>query len=281
MDTAGKTSIAELTARGPNGSLSLSRAGGSKFLEGMIDESGNGVLHAGDRGGVRLGAGLSGNGFVTTLRPDRSFAVAIGSYEGGAPGVRVFDAKGSVVVSELSGDAAGGKLIVGSVPPAQPVLKVAPTVAITDAFVTIGRGSAGHIIRVTDADGSAIATMGEARVGGGVFVAADGDGKTRMLMSGQGELHAVDPGGVTRATVTSEGALSVRNSNNATIVKLSGSPAGNGVFELADTSGNAMVEAGILPTSEGVVRAYPLGGPPGTMLGMPGTMLKGWRGGDQ
>ena len=278
MDAGGKAAVAELTSAGPHGSLSLSRAGGGRFLDGRISDSGAPVLHVGEKGGVWLGTGRSGTGFVVARRADNTDAVAIGAMGGGAPGVRILDAAGTNALSELSGDGSGSTLLVGAPGGGKAALKVGATAAAADAFVSIGRGAGGHVVRVSDADGSEVATMGEARVGGGVFVASDGTGKVRMLMSGQGELHAVDAAGVTRATVTSEGALSVRNSSNTTVVRIAGSGGGNGMLQITNSGGNAMVEAGVLPTSEGVVRAYPLGGPPGTMIGMPGTMIKGWTG---
>jgi len=133
-------------------------------------------------------------------------------------------------------------------------------------------------VRVASSAGTELASMGEAPVGAGAVVVNDGSGKLRLVMSGQGELHAVNPSGVTRATMTSEGAFSVRSAGNVTIATLSDAGNGSGLFQLANSSGNAMVEAGILPTAEGVVRTYPLGGPPGTLVGMPGTFIKGWTG---
>lgn len=278
MDGAGNASIAELTSAGGNGSLALIRSNGTRFLESMISGSGLPFLQIGDKGGVSLGAGRSAIGFVTTHRADKTDAVALGSLGGGAPGLRVFDASGEAVVAELTGDASGSTLLVGSAAGEKPTLKAGPKAAAADAFITLGRSGAGHAIRVADSKNNQLAVMGEAGVGGGVFVANDRNGTTRMLMSGQGELHAVDPTGVTRATVTSEGAVSVRNSGSATVAKLAVLGSGNGILQIANSGGNAMVEAGILPTSEGVVRTYPLGGPPATMIGMPGTFIKGFTG---
>lgn len=281
FDATGKTPVAELTFSSGSGALSLARAGGTRFLDATINQ-GFPRFHFGEKGGVWFGVGKSGSGFVVAQRADGTDAVAIGARGGGAPGLQVLDSTGNGTLAELSGDTSGGSLTVGAPAGAKPTLKVGPKVTAKDALVTIGPGSgAGYVVRIADSAGTELATMGEARVGGGVFVANDGSGKIRMLMSGQGELHAVDPAGVSRATVTSEGALAARNAGNVTIARLSDSGGGNGILQIANSGGNAMVEAGILPTSEGVVRAYPLGGPPATMIGMPGTFIKGWTGGQK
>jgi hypothetical protein len=130
-----------------------------------------------------------------------------------------------------------------------------------------------------------LAGMNEAKVGGGVVVANDGNGKTRMLMSGQGQIHAVDASGRTRATMTDDGAFSIRNASGTTVARLGESPGGNGLFQVANTGGNTMVEAGIVGTGAGAVRAYPSGVPVANTtggvlgaLGMPGTFIMGFLG---
>ena len=127
-------------------------------------------------------------------------------------------------------------------------------------------------------DGIEWASIAEAKIGGGVFVANDANGKIRMLMSGQGQLHAVDAAGATRATMTTDGAFSIRNKNGTTIARLGESPGANGTFQLANSSGDAVVEAGLLPTGAGVVRTYPNGGVVGGPLGLPGTFIMGFLG---
>ena len=66
----------------------------------------------------------------------------------------------------------------------------------------------------------------------------------------------------------------MRSAGGTTIVRL-GEGQGGGLFQLANGGGSAMVEAGVLPTGEGVVRAYPLGNPALGLVGMPGTFIMG------
>jgi len=125
------------------------------------------------------------------------------------------------------------------------------------------KGSFGF--RVLDVTGNTeLPTVGEApKVGGGAVVAHDGSGKIRMLMSGHGELHVVDAAGLARVAITSVGALSIHNAKGATVARLADG-GGAGQFQLAN-SGTAIVEAGLLDSGVGVVRALPAG-PPGTLI---------------
>lgn len=148
--------------------------------------------------------------------------------------------------------------------------------------VALGQRNGNFGLRLFDITGDTeLATVSEAKVGGGVFVANDGAGKTRMLMSGTGQLHAVDGSGNTRATMTADGAFSIRNAAGTTIARVAES-GGTGQLQLANSGGNAIVEAGMLGTGAGVVRAYPLGlgGPVGNLagLGAPGTFIVGFLG---
>lgn len=152
--------------------------------------------------------------------------------------------------------------------------------------LALGQRNGNFGFRVFGITGEAeLATVSEAKVGGGVFVANDGSGKTRMLMSGQGQLHAVDTSGRTRATVTDDGAFSIRNANGTTVARLGESQGGAGMFQLANSGGNAMVEAGLVGTGAGAFRTYPSGVPVANTtggvlgaLGMPGTFIMGFLG---
>jgi hypothetical protein len=74
--------------------------------------------------------------------------------------------------------------------------------------------------------------------------------------------------------MTSDGAFSIRSASGTTIARLGEGNAG-GLFQLANSGGNAMVDAGVLPSGAGAVRAYPLGSPSAGLLGMPGTFIMG------
>ena len=75
-----------------------------------------------------------------------------------------------------------------------------------------------------------------------------------------------------------EGAFSIRSAGGTTVVRI-GEGTGGGLLQIANSGGNAMVEAGLHPTGAGIVRAYPLGSPGGGMVGMPGTFIMGRPGG--
>ena len=100
----------------------------------------------------------------------------------------------------------------------------------------------------------------------------------RSVMNGlHGEIHIIDAAGVTRATMASNGndaAFTVRNASGTTIARFGEGTAG-GLLQLANSGGNAMVEAGIHTSGVGLVRAYPIGSPGLGMVGMPGTFLLG------
>ncbi len=68
--------------------------------------------------------------------------------------------------------------------------------------------------------------------------------------------------------MTSDGAFSIRSASGTTIARLGEGNAG-GLFQLANSGGNAMVDAGVLPSGAGAVRAYPLGSPSAGLLGCP------------
>ena len=143
--------------------------------------------------------------------------------------------------------------------------------------LALGQRDGSFALRVFDITGNTeLATVGEAKVGGGVLVANDAAGKTRMLMSGTGQLHAVDPGGVTRATMTADGAFTIRNAAGTTVARLGQAQAGSGIFQLANSGGDAVVEAGLLQTGAGIVRTYPAGMVGG--IGVPGTFIMGFLG---
>ena len=91
----------------------------------------------------------------------------------------------------------------------------------------------------------------------------------------QGEIHMVDATGKTRATMTADGAFSIRNATGATLVRIGEGSTGGGLLQLANSGGDAMVEAGVLATGAGLVRAYPLGSPGAGLVGMPGTFIVG------
>jgi len=198
----------------------------------------------------------------------------------------VVDKTGRELLSVVTNDAGNPSLRVG--------LVTLGTGASGGGFVAVQRPNGNIALALGQRDGSfglrvfditgdkELGRVSEAKAGGAVFVANNNAGKTRMLMSGTGELHAVDASGTTRATMTADGAFSIRNKGGTTVAKLAESSGGAGQFQLANSGGDAVVEAGLLSTGAGVVRAYPLGlgGPAGNLVGVgtPGTFIMGFLG---
>ena len=314
FDEAGKGVVSELgvAAGGKSGAITVRASSGAFVLDSRVNAKGHPVLTVGEKGGVLLGSGGSGSGFVVARHADNSDSVALGQLEGGPPGLHVHDSTGKRVLGELvatNGDA-GGALTIAGASGAKPTFKVDPGLAYGEAFVgvtangkggdlrveaaaagnvmfrvspdasakdsrvSVGSGTAGYAIHIGTLTGTEIGAFGEAKVGGGVIAVADGTGKTRMLMSGTGQLHASDASGTTRATMTSDGAFSIRSANGTTIARLGEDPEG-GVLEIANGAGNAMVDAGITTGGKGFVRTYPFGKAPGTAFGLPGTFIMG------
>jgi len=234
----------------------------------VVNDNGRATIRAGL---VIMGTGASGGGYVVVQRPNKNTALALGQRNDNFA-LRVFDISGNTDLATV-GEASAGS---GGY--------VAVRRQNGNNAVALGQSNGSFGLRVFDTAGkSELATVSEAKVGGGVFVANDGAGKTRMLMSGTGQLHAVDEGGTTRATMTSEGAFSIRNAAGTTVLRLGESAGGAGQLQLANSAGNAMVEAGVLRTNAGVVQAYPLGlgaAPAGGLLGIgaPGTFIMGFIG---
>lgn len=241
-------------------------------------------------GGVSIGVGASGAGAVLVRRADGNVGVEL-SQTGGRPmGVYVLDTAGAKAVAELTADTKGnGKLTIGD----SNAGGVTMGVGASGAGVHVVRRADGKVgvdvsqlegrpmaVRVLDAAGSKpLAMLGVAANGAGVVATYDPAGNLRAIMNGlQGEIHTIDAAGKSRATMTAEGAFSIRNTQGTTVVRIGEGSAGGGALQMANSGGNAMVEAGTLPTGVGVVRAYPLGTSAAGLIGLPGTFIMGREG---
>jgi hypothetical protein len=76
------------------------------------------------------------------------------------------------------------------------------------------------------------------------------------------------------AIVGGKAGLNLRSASGVPLVALTEGQYG-GRLQLGDAAGNAMVEAGVLESGVGVVRALPFGNPGGGLLGLPGTFIVG------
>jgi len=233
-------------------------------------------------GGVTVGVGASGAGALLVRRADGKVGVELSQTDGRPMGVYVLDTAGAKPVAELAADTKGnGKLTIGD-PTAGGVML---GVGVSGAGVHVVRRVDGKVgvdisqlegrsmaVRVLDAAGAKpLAMLGVAANGGGLVSTSDPAGNLRAVMNGlQGEIHAVDAAGRSRATMTAEGAFSIRNAQGTTVVRIGEGAAGGGALQIANSGGNAMVEAGTLATGAGVVRAFP--------FGLPGTFIMGRQG---
>ena len=225
-----------------------------------------------------LGTGRFG-GYVQAANPSGAIRAAMA----GDGSLELSDAAGNTTVGAGAVSAGGGGVLSVYQTADSKLFEVSGAVAPGAARVTVGPGAGGGIaVGVANAAKATVAVFGESKIGGGVFAASDTSGTIRALLSGSvGELHMADEAGVTRATVVAAsaggGAVSIRSASGTTLARLGGLT--TGMFQLSEAGGNAIVEAGTLPTGVGVVRAYPLGSSGQGVVGMPGTFIMGRSGG--
>ena len=230
-------------------------------------------------GGVTLASGASQAGLVKVRRADGTVGASIGQYKGNALGVQIFNESGagSDPIIDLGGDADGGRLTVGDAA-GKPFFRVSDSIS-PGAAVSVGKQNGRYAVSVANSTGTRLASIGEANNGAGGIWAFGKDGTMRAVMNGlTGEIHLLDSSGVSRATMAAaaggDAAFSIRSAGNTTIARLGEGQRG-GWLQLANSAGNATVEAGIHPAGVGLIRAFPVGSPGGGMVGMPGTFLLG------
>jgi hypothetical protein len=262
----------------PLGVYVLDAAGAKPVAELTSDAKGNGKLTIGDpsTGGVQMGVGASGGGVHVVRRADGKVGVDISQLGGRTLGVRVLDATGEKPVAELGSDASGGGAITVTDSMSKPVLRVSEKASVKDARVSIGAPEGRYGINIASPSGSILAGVGEGMNGAGAVSTFDRTGALRAVMNGlQGEIHMVDATGKSRATMTADGAFTIRNASGTTVARIGEGKTGAGLLQIANSGGDAMVEAGVLDTGAGVVRAYPLGTPGAGLIGLPGTFIMG------
>jgi hypothetical protein len=286
--TNGRNSVAVTASReaGQPGVRVFDESGGKPIAELGTTRNGHPALIVGEPegGGVIVGVGASRAGAIMVRRADGSVGVDIAQAEGRPLGVHVFDSAGARAIAALGttqsglpmlvvGEPEGGGVVIGVGASQSGAIvvrrddgSVAVDIAQTEGF---------YGVTVAGASGTPLARLGEARNGAGAVSTFDPTGNLRAVMNGlNGEIHVVDASGASRATMVAEGAFSIRSAGGATLVRI-GEGTGGGLLQIANSGGNAMVEAGVHPTGAGIVRAYPLGSPGGGMVGMPGTFIMG------
>lgn len=259
--------------------LRIMAANGSATATLGLDSGGQGQLVVGSEaaGGATIGVGDSATGFVVVRSPTGQPGLSLGRMTGGPLALRVFD--GPKMVGQFGLDATGHSgAITLSDSTAKPLLRVAEKVDAADAHVTVGNQGGSYAVGIANASGTSVAVLGEAKIGGGVMAVKSAAGTIRAIVSGTGQIHVAAAGGETLATMVAEngeGAFSVRTPSGTTVSRL-GQGAAGGMLQLADLAGNAMVEGGVVPGGgQGLVRAFPIGSPGRSIVGMPGTFIIG------
>ena len=138
----------------------------------------------------------------------------------------------------------------GTTPPQRPVTRL-------EAPVTIVGKSGNSIVEISEDQGRYGLTVYGPK-GESVFL---GSSKT----SGAGIVHVYGPGRKLLSLLNSEGFTAYNSAGNAAAA-IGARSGGSGFMTLGTTNGDAVVEAGMTEDSRGIVRVYPLGGPPPTVI---------------
>jgi hypothetical protein len=226
-----------MTVLGPDGITPQASLG--------LSDSDKGALWVGDdnAGGAHIGVGNSGAGYLTVRRAEGKMGVAMGQLDGRPMSVGVFGENAKELAS-LRADTKGGS-----------VLLMNPT-GVSVAGV-LGGDTGGSVALTGPAGGKSAVSLSVDATGGKVRVFPQGGG------SAQAELTAEATGG---------GAVTVYSTAGEPVGLLQATSTGAGRFEISK-AGQIYVEAGVLPSGLGVVRAGPqIGGPP-VGLGIPNAIM--------
>jgi hypothetical protein len=129
--------------------------------------------------------------------------------------------------------------------------------------VNLGRNDKGNYgVRVYSASDKLVAGLGQSQAGTGIAMVADADGNPKAQMYSMPER-----GGI----------IEVLNGKGIGVATLSAAGHGGaGLMQVTNASGTVMVEAGVLPTGIGVVRAGPAGFNSGVgFVGLPASFISG------
>jgi hypothetical protein len=244
---AGKDGVAVGQLRGSPMGVRVLGADGQTVQAGLVlDGSGDGGLAIGDEnkgGGAYVGVGRSGAGYVNVFRADSKLGIALGQFEGRPMSVGIFGDNAKELVS-LRTDAKGG------------VVKVMnPSGAGVGAL--LGGDNGGTVALTGPAGGKSAVSLSVEPSGGKVRVFPAGGGPA------QAELTAEASGGAVTVYTTAGEAVGLLHSTSV----------GAGRFEISK-AGQVYVEAGVLTSGLGVVRAGPqIGGSLGGALTLPNAIL--------
>jgi hypothetical protein len=195
-------------------------------------------IGAASSGRSYIGVGESGAGYVAVYRADGTRGISLGQFKGQPMSVSVFGDKEKELVS-LSTDEKGGRV----------QARTSTGVAVAGLFAV---DTGGGLALTGPAGGKSAVSLSVGSTGGKVRVFPQGGG------SAQAELSADEHGG----------GVTVYNPSGEPVALLQATSSGAGRLEISRT-GQIYVEAGVLPSGVGVVRAGPqIGGPP-VGLGIP------------
>jgi hypothetical protein len=183
---------------------------------------------------------------------------------------RLYNMNGKNVVRLNAGDT-GGSVITnnaeGSVIAAMGATNTEANVKIQETAGSIVRAELGsgtttngtYRLAFSTKDGKSVAKIGQNEQGGGSAWVADANGIVRAVMS---------------TTKDKKGYVSVDNAAAISVATLTEGEHG-GVLALTDSGGEVMVDAGVLPTGAGVVRAGPGSFMMAAGVGLPGSFIMG------
>lgn len=288
-------------------------ATGKKVILSVAEFSNGALLTFGNQasGGITLGIGPSGGGFVQVRTAAGKSAVALGQYTGVGMGVHVFAPDGQTIEGSLSltptnkgslevGDprSGGSHIGVGQSGAGYVIVRLADgkrgialgqllgrpmSVGVfgenDKELVSLRTDPKGGSVQVMNPTGVGVGGLLASETGGRVALTGPAGGKNGVSLSVEatGGKVRVFPqgGGSAQAELTAEpsgGAFTVYTSSGQPVALLQATSSGAGRLEIS-RAGQIYVEAGVLPSGVGVVRAGPqIGGPP-VGLGIPDAIM--------
>ena len=232
-----------------------------------LSASNKGRLLVGDAksGGVDAGAGSSRSGFLVVRGDNGKAGIDMGQLNGRPMAVGIFGASGKELVSMRTDEKGGSVEVMNATGVKLGSLKADETGGSVQVSNPTGTGVGGLLGRES---GGRIALTGPAggKTAVGLSVEASG-GKVRVFPQNGGPAQAE-----LTAETTGGGAVTVYSTAGEPVGLLQATSTGAGRLEISK-AGQIYVEAGVLPSGLGVVRAGPqIGGPP-VGLGIPNAIM--------
>lgn len=268
-DAAGKTimRVHDATASVSRG-MSIYDLQDQPIVDAVMNPHGKGVITARDKShGAGLGFSPSGDGHLIIDGADGKLLLEVTKDLAAInTAVAVSDAAGKPIVKiDATDKDSRGMQVFG---------------ASGSVATSLTAGAQGGMLRMRNPAGAAVAGLFANDSGGGLALTGQNGGNSALSLSvaAAGGRVQVFPlgGGSAQAELISSGTggrVSVYNSSGSSAGMLQSTSTGAGRLELG-LAGQIMVEAGVLPTGVGVVRAGPtVGGPTGAGLAIPSVIM--------